>query len=103
MDRSILGEWHQIMVRVKCRELPIAIVAISLIAYVGLYLALSRRGYAESDHYQSEGFFYFTLDKNDTWAFRHVVCVYVFWPLNQLDCALGTGRGPSSVPMWDLS
>ncbi len=91
------------MWRSKRNDWLFGIAAICLIAYVGSYLALSRRGYAESDRHQSEGFFYFTLENNDTWAFRHIVCVYMFWPLNQLDCALGTGRAPSSVPLMDLS
>lgn len=91
------------MVKVRHREWLIGIGTICFIAYVGLYFALSRRGYAESDRYQSDGFFYFTLENDDTWAFRHIVCVYVFWPLNQLDCALGTGRSPSSIPLMDLS
>jgi hypothetical protein len=74
-----------------------------LVLYVGSYVALSRRGYAEADRFGMTGFYYFTPEDTDSWRRRNYACVYLFWPLNAIDRWLGTGRWPASEPLWNLS
>jgi hypothetical protein len=74
-----------------------------LALYVGSYVALSRRGYAEADQYNMKGFYYFAPEESASWRFRNYACAYVFWPLNAVDRWLGLGRYPASEPLWRLS
>jgi hypothetical protein len=52
-----------------------------LALYVGLYVTLSRRGYAEADRYSMHGFYHFTPEDSDSGRSRNYACVYLFWPL----------------------
>jgi hypothetical protein len=91
------------MQRLKAKSSLRCVGVICLIMYVGLYAALSRRGYAEADSYQMEGFYYFTPEETEQWRFRNLVCVYLFWPINVVDRALGLGRCPAFPPLYGLS
>jgi hypothetical protein len=73
------------------------------VLYVGSYIGLSRRGYAEADRYRMAGFYYFFPENSNSWRFKNYGCVYLFWPLNEVDRWLGLGRYPSSEPLWRLS
>jgi hypothetical protein len=74
-----------------------------LLLYVGSYVALSRRGYAEADQYSMKGFYYFFPEDSETWRWKNYGCVYLFWPLNAVDRWLGFGRPPACEPFWGLS
>ena len=77
-------------------------VALLLILWISMYGALSRRGYAESDRMNSEGFYYFTPENTDRWERTEAICTYAFWPLNFVDRSLGLGREHCAAPMWEL-
>jgi hypothetical protein len=86
----------------KWKRLLLVFAAL-LVLYVGSYVALSRRGYAEADQYNELGFYYFSLEDSWAWRLKNYGCVYLFWPLNAVDRWLGLGRGPASEPLWGLS
>ncbi len=86
----------------KRKRLVLA-TALLLVAYLGSYLWLSRRGYAEADQYGMVGFYYFLPENSDSWRYKNYGCVFLFWPLNAIDRALGFGRHPASEPLWGLS
>jgi hypothetical protein len=78
--------------------------ALLLLLYVGSYVGLSRRGYAEADRYDMKGgFYYFSPEDSDAWRWKNYGCVSLFWPLNVVDRWLGFGRHPSPEPLWGLS
>lgn len=81
----------------------IGIGLLCLMSYVSLYFVLTRRAYADADRYQSEGFYYLTLENTAAWRFRNRICLYLFWPLNFVDRGVGTGRDPAPEPLLDLS
>jgi hypothetical protein len=74
-----------------------------LVLYVGTYLVLSRRGYAEADRYHMKGFYYFFPENSDAWRWKNYGCVHLFGPLNAVDRWLGFGRSPACEPLWGLS
>jgi hypothetical protein len=71
--------------------------------YVGSYVVLSRRGYAEADRYNMKGFYYFFPENSAAWRWKNYGCMHLFRPLNALDRWLGLGRHPASEPLWGLS
>jgi hypothetical protein len=73
-----------------------------LLLYVGSYVVLSRRGYAEADRYGIKGFYCFFPEDSDTWRFKNYGCVYLFWPLNAVDRGVGLGRPPAAEPLKGL-
>jgi hypothetical protein len=79
------------------------VVALLFGVYLGSYLWLSRRGYAEADRYHLKGFYYFFPEDSDTWRYKNYGCVYLFWPLNVIDRSLGFGRHPGKEPLRGLS
>jgi hypothetical protein len=85
------------------RKVTIAALLLLLFAYACSYVCLSRRGYAEAERFDFHGFYYFTPEDSDTWRYTNYGCVFLFWPLNKLDRALGYGRPPGSEPLWGLS
>ena len=93
----------KIMLRRKTNDWLICLAAIWCLAYVSAYVALSRRGFAVLEQFGSPGFYYFPAENTDSWRFCNGFCQYLFWPLNQIDCAIGTGRGTASEPLWDIS
>lgn len=79
------------------------ILVLLLILYVGPYLALSRRGYAEADRYNMKGFYYLAPANSTRWHVLNTTCYIVFYPLNAVDRLLGTGRVPGwTEPLWGL-
>ena len=90
-------------VRKKWKRLLLVFGTLLLLLYVGSYLALSRRGYAEADQYHMKGFYYFFPEDSDAWRLKNYACVYLFWPLNVVDRWLGFGRYPAAEPLWGLS
>jgi hypothetical protein len=90
-------------VRKKSKRLLLMFGALLVLLYVGSYVALSRRGYAEADQYNMKGFYYFFPADSDAWRLKNYSCVYLFWPLNVVDRWLGLGRSPASEPLWGLS
>ncbi len=79
------------------------VVAVLFIFYMGSYIWLSRRGYAEADRYDADGFYYFTPENSNAWSFRNRNCVYFYFPLNFVDRILGFGRSPACDPLMELS
>lgn len=68
-----------------------------LIAYVGSYLYLSRRAYAQAERWNLPGFWYVTPTSDATGHVNHA-CYYLYWPLNAIDRAVGLGRPPAHDP-----
>jgi hypothetical protein len=85
------------------KSLLLVLSALALLLYVGSYVALSRRGYAEADQYKMKGFYYFFPEQSDAWRRKNYGCVYLYWPCNLVDRWLGFGRHPASEPLWGLS
>jgi len=79
------------------------VLAVFFACYLGSYICLSRRGYADADRYQSDGFYYFTPENSETWSVRNRCCVYLYFPLNFVDRILGLGRSPACDPLMELS
>ena len=87
----------------KHKKLLLLVGSVLLALYVGSYIWLSRRGYAEADQYSMGGFYYFFPENSNAWRAKNYGCVVLFWPLNAVDCALGFGRSPACEPLWGLS
>jgi len=69
-----------------------------LLAYVGSYLYLSRRGIALGRQWQVEGFYFFPpFEETDFWRLRNYGCACFYFPLLVIEDWLGTGKGFS----WD--
>ena len=79
------------------------VLAVFFMCYLGSYIWLSRRGYAEADRYDSEGFYYLPPENSNAWRLRNRSCVYFYFPLNFVDRALGFGRYPANDPHMELS
>jgi hypothetical protein len=77
----------------------LAIGGVLLLLYVGWYVGLSRRGYAEADARKFKGFYYLAPEDTDAWEYKNYGCAGVFWPLNIADRAIGFGREPASEPL----
>lgn len=74
-----------------------------LLLYVGSYLTVSRRGYAEADRWNCRGFYYFTPEDSEVWRYLNYGCMYLYAPLHNVDRWLGYGRCPACEPLWGLS
>ena len=85
----------------RCANLLIVVILL-IAAYVGSYVWLSRRGYAEADQYDMVGFYDFFPENSDAWRYKNYGCVFLYWPLNFLDRSVGLGRCPASEPLWSL-
>ena len=84
---------------------PFMLVVVGLLftTYIGSYLYLSRRGFAEADRYEMAGFYYFFPEDSDAGRRKEFACRVVFWPLNIVDRSLGFGRHLGAEPLWGLS
>ena len=78
------------------------VVILLVAAYVGSYVWLSRRGYAEADQYEMDGFYYFSAENCDAWRYENYGCMFLYCPLNFLDRSVGLGRYPAAEPLWGL-
>ena len=79
------------------------VVALLGAGYATSYLCLSRRGYAQADRWNCVGFYYFPPRPTNEWRVKHFGCAKLYYPLNVIDRALGTGRAPAKEPLWGLS
>jgi hypothetical protein len=70
--------------------------------YVASYTVLSRRGFKEAERYRMEGFYFVPVD-NPAMFRVHSALTLLYAPLIWLEQAAGTGRAPSSSPMFELS
>jgi hypothetical protein len=84
------------------RVLLIVVVSLLVICYVGSYLWISRRGYADAEQFGFAGFYYTLPEPNDRWRRGHSVLVIFYHPLNAIDQWCGTGRAIGGEPMWGL-
>ncbi len=75
---------------------------ILLCCYVVTYIAWSRIAFARADAMQFGGF-YFVEPMDEVSSRVNRVCVFVFWPLWQLDVLIGLGRMPACDPLLTLS
>ena len=85
------------------RKRLLLILGVLLAAYVGSYLAVSRRGYAEADRWHVHGFYYVTPQDTNAWQYKNHAYVIFFAPANWVDRLLGTGRRPACPPLFGLS
>lgn len=90
------------MFKVETKHVMMGVSLTFLTMYVGLYLVMSRRAYAEADQDQLNGFYYFTPENSKDWRFHERLVGRIFWPLNFVDRLLGTGRSQGAAPLWDL-
>ncbi len=76
-----------------------------ILAYVGSYLVLSRRGFAQSEALGlgRDGFYFFPPQETASWRAWNYGCVRFYYPLIVLDVWLGTGRDVYCEPLWRLS
>jgi hypothetical protein len=79
------------------------VLVVLLAFYIGSYVVLSRRGFAEADAYAMKGFYFFPPENTDLWRQLNYGCVALYYPLIFIDEELGTGRSPAREPMWGLS
>ncbi len=84
------------------RRLILVIVLFGLL-YVGTYLGLSRRGYAEAKRYGMKRFCYLPTKDSHWGEIGNVWCMVAFKPLNAVDCWLGYGITAGYPPLWSLS
>jgi hypothetical protein len=80
-----------------------AILLVLLAAYIGSYLVLSRRGFAQADEWNAIGFYFFTPRETTTWRVCNYGCAKLYYPLIVIDNWLGIGRPVASEPLWHLS
>ena len=78
------------------------VVLLAVAVYIGAYIALSRIGYAAADRSGVEGFYYCMPYGSPACRYAHLGCRVLFWPLNTVDCYLGFGRAPASLPLEGL-
>lgn len=79
-----------------------AIIVLAFV-YVGSYLFISRRGYAEARQADWPGFYYFTPENSDRWRRLNNGCRIFFAPLNMIEQWLGTGMTPAHDPLWNVT
>jgi hypothetical protein len=89
--------------RLRRRWIVLILLASLLMAYVGSYVVLSRRGIAESQAMGGEGSCFFPPEDTDAWRAWNYGLVTFYYPLIVIDEWLGTGKGVASEPMWKLS
>ncbi|HUG20462.1 MAG TPA: hypothetical protein VMM56_15855 [Planctomycetaceae bacterium] len=70
--------------------------------YVSSYLVLSRRGFAEADAWQAEGFYFLTPRDSAAWRFGNSSLDFIYTPLILIDNTIGTGRPVARSPMWNM-
>jgi hypothetical protein len=87
----------------KRKRIAWLLVAGFLLLYVASYLVLSRRGFADAEQSNMCGFYFFPPEDTDAWRLRNFACVYVYYPLIEVDQLMGTGRAPGKAPLFRLS
>src|SRR2546423_12168502 len=87
------------------KRLSVICFTVLLLIYVSSYLVLSRRGYAEATKYNLRAFHYWEIPTNGNrdkiYRFQRIdhFCKTLFWPINKIDCLLGTGRAPGTMSL----
>lgn len=81
----------------------VATVILVTVAYVGCYIAMSRRAFAYADALGYEGFYFLEPEDSDSWRRWNYTLVRIYLPLIWLDLQLGTGRVPAPEPTWRIS
>jgi len=89
--------------RLYAQWVVVGLLAVLLTVYISSYVVLSRRGFAQSDAWETEGFYFLTPENTDEWRFRNYPLVRVYYPLILIDNWIGTGRPIASEPLWGLS
>ena len=78
------------------------VVLFAVAGSIGAYIALSRLGCAAADRSGVEGFYYCMPYGSPVCRYAQSGCRVLFWPLNAVDCYLGSGRAPASLPLEGL-
>ena len=88
----------------KGRRYVMILLAATLVAYVGSYLALSRRAFREADKIgMTDSFAFMPPENTDSWRRWHYGLLCLYSPLVLIDNLIGTGRHPMlSEPMWEI-
>ena len=85
-------------------ERVVRLIALTLLmAYVGSYIVLSRRGFRHAESINAVGFYFFPPENTDTWRTWNYGLVKFYYPLILIDVWIGTGRRVASEPLWHLS
>ena len=83
--------------RYRLRTLLILLAILPpLLAYIGSYYVLSRRGYSYADSAGAKNAFFFAPPETDRDGRIHGRYVRFYLPLIALEATLGTGRHPHS-------
>jgi hypothetical protein len=85
------------------RQIILFLIAMMVVAYVGSYVVLSRRGFAEADEAGLLGFYFVPYEDTETWWPRNYTLVCIYYPLIFIDYQIGTGRLPGCEPLRSLS
>jgi hypothetical protein len=86
------------------RVWAVAVVLLLLLAYLALYLILSRQGFALSEAVGAKGFYFcFPVEDTKSWRIRNRTCVLFFCPLIVVDNWVGTGEPVAGEPLFHLS
>jgi hypothetical protein len=91
--RRLKRRWHR---------LTIMVLIALLVVYVGSYLVLSRRAFAEADRWDIDGFYFLPPEDTNEWRFWNYTLVRVYYPLIVIDNGIGTGRPIGAEPTWRL-
>jgi hypothetical protein len=89
--------------RTCVRWIVIGLLSVLLTIYVSSYVILSRRGFAQSDSWEMEGFYFLPPENTDEWRSWNYALVRFYYPLILVDNWVGTGRPIASEPLWGLS
>ena len=89
--------------RTCIRWIVVGLLVALLTAYISSYLVLSRRGFAQADAWEMEGFYFLPPENSDRWRFWNYTLVRIYYPLILIDNWIGTGRPIANEPTWHLS
>ena len=86
------------------KYLVLQALVLILTLYIGSYLYLSRRAFAEYDArgYKPALLYFSPPQPGPEWERWNFGCVWFYRPLITVDCWLGTGREPGGAPLWGL-
>jgi hypothetical protein len=73
-----------------------------LFLYAASYYFFSRRGFAVSDRYNIEGFYFLKPFPTMQWRIVNYSMIIFYYPLILIDNSIGTGRCISKEPQWKL-
>jgi len=79
------------------------VLLVLLLAYVGSYAVLSRRGMAQSKTMGFDGLYFFPPEESESWRRWNYGCVIFYYPLISIEEWIGTIDGIGSEPLWRLT